>query len=325
MRAVVNTEYGGPEVLRVVDVERPVPAGNEVLVEVYASTVNRTDCGFRAPLPWFIRLFAGLRRPKRTILGSEFAGVVAEVGSAVTGFAVGDEVFGVNADRFGAHAEYLCVRESAPIAAKPSGMSFEEAAAVCDGAILAMTCLAWPDLRAGQRILIYGASGSIGTAGVQLAKHMGAHVTAVCNTDNVDVVRSLGADEVIDYTVEDFTADGQTYDVVFDAVGKKSFGECKGSLKDGGSYVSTDLGPYSMNVPLGLWTKFVGPKKAMMPIPRYTKEKVLRIKALIEAGEYRAVIDRSYPLQEAADATRYVETEQKTGNVVLVVRSADGS
>jgi NADPH:quinone reductase-like Zn-dependent oxidoreductase len=280
MRAVVNTEYGGPEVLRVVDVERPVPAGNEVLVEVYASTVNRTDCGFRAPLPWFIRLFAGLRRPKRTILGSEFAGVVAEVGSAVTGFAVGDEVFGVNADRFGAHAEYLCVRESAPIAAKPSGMSFEEAAAVCDGAILAMTCLAWPDLRAGQRILIYGASGSIGTAGVQLAKH---------------------------------------------AVGKKSFGECKGSLKDGGSYVSTDLGPYSMNVPLGLWTKFVGPKKAMMPIPRYTKEKVLRIKALIEAGEYRAVIDRSYPLQEAADATRYVETEQKTGNVVLVVRSADGS
>ena len=223
MRAVVNTEYGGPDVLRILDVERPVPADDEVLVEVHATTVNRTDCGFRAPAPWFIRLFAGLRRPRRTILGTEFAGVVAEVGPAVTEFAVGDEVFGVNADRFGAHAEYLCVRESAPIAPKPSGMSFEEAAAVCDGAILAMTCLTWPHLRAGQSILIYGASGSIGTAGVQLAKHIGAHVTAVCNTDNVEVVRSLGADEVIDYTVEDFTANGQTYDVVFDAVGKKSF------------------------------------------------------------------------------------------------------
>jgi NADPH:quinone reductase-like Zn-dependent oxidoreductase len=320
VRAVVNTEYGGPDVLRVLDVECPVPLDDEVLVEVHATTVNRTDCGFRAPWPWFVRLFAGLRRPKRTILGSEFAGVVAEVGSAVKEFSVGDQVFGVNADRFGAHAEYLCVRESAPIAPKPSGISCEEAAAVCDGAILAMTCLTWPKLRAGQRILIYGASGSIGTAGVQLAKHIGAHVTAVCNTANLEVVRSLAADEVIDYTVEDFAANGQTYDIVFDAVGKKSFGECKGSLKHGGSYVSTDLGPYSQNVPLMLWTRFIGSRKAMMPIPRYTKDKVLRIKELIEAGVYRAVIDRTYPLDDAAEATRYVETEQKTGNVVLVVR-----
>jgi NADPH:quinone reductase-like Zn-dependent oxidoreductase len=320
VRAVVNSEYGGPDVLRVLDVECPVPLDDEVLVEVHATTVNRTDCGFRAPWPWFVRLFAGLRRPKRTILGSEFAGVVAEVGSAVKEFSVGDQVFGVHADRFGAHAEYLCVRESAPIAPKPSGTSFEEAAAVCDGAILAMTCLTWPKLRAGQRILIYGASGSIGTAGVQLAKHIGAHVTAVCNTANLEVVRSLAADEVIDYTVEDFAANGQTYDIVFDAVGKKSFRECKGSLKHGGSYVSTDLGPYSQNVPLMLWTRFIGSRKAMMPIPRYTKDKVLRIKELIEAGVYRAVIDRTYPLDDAAEATRYVETEQKTGNVVLVVR-----
>ena len=323
MRAVVNTEYGGPDVLRIVDVECPVPADDEVLVEVHATTVNRTDCGFRAPSPWFIRLFAGLRRPKRTILGSEFAGVVAAVGSAVREFSVGDEVFGVNADRFGAHAEYLCVRESAPIAPKPSGASFQEAAAVCDGAVLAMTGLAWPKLRAGQRILIYGASGSIGTAGVQLAKHIGAHVTAVCNTLNVELVRSLGADGVIDYTVEDFAASGQTYDIVFDAVGKKSFAECKGSLNDGGSYVSTDLGPYSQNVPLMLWTRFIGSEKAMMPIPRYTKDKVLRIKELIDAGDYRAVIDRTYSLDDAADATRYVETEQKTGNVVLIVRPED--
>ena len=238
----------------------------------------------------------------------------------MTELAVGDEVFGVNADRFGAHAEYLCVRERAPIAPKPSGLSFAEAAALCDGAILAMTCLAWSKLRDGQRILVYGASGSIGTASVQLAKHVGAHVTAVCNTANVDVVRSLGADEVLDYTVEDFTGNGQTYDVVFDAVGKKSFAECKGSLVEGRSYVSTDLRPYSQNVPLMLWTKFVGSKKAMMPLPRYTKDKVRRIKELVETGAYRAVIDRSYPLDEAAAATRYVETEQKTGNVVLIVR-----
>jgi NADPH:quinone reductase-like Zn-dependent oxidoreductase len=321
LRAVVNTEYGGPDVLRVVDVDRPIPRPDEVLVEVHATTVNRTDCGFRAPWPWFIRLFAGLRRPRRTILGSEFAGVVVEAGSAVTQFAVGDEVFGANADRFGAHAEYVRVRERAPIAAKPQGMSFEEAAAVCDGAILAMTCLAWPHLRDGQRILIYGASGSIGTAAVQLAKHLGAHVTAVCDTANIEIVRSLGADEVIDRTVEDFATNGETYDVVLDAVGKRSFAQCKGSLDDGGSYVSTDLGPYSQNVPLMLWTRFVGPKKAMMPLPRYTKDKVLRLKELIEAGAYRAVIDRTYPLEQAADATRYVETEQKTGNVVLVVRT----
>ena len=322
MRAVVNTEYGGPDVLRVVDVDRPVPRDDEVLVEVHASTVNRTDCGFRAAWPWFIRFFAGLRRPKRTILGSEFAGVVAEVGSEVKEFSVGDEVFGVNADRFGAHAEYMCVRERAPIAVKPSGTSFEEAAAMCDGAILAMTCLNWSKLRAGQRILIYGASGSIGTAGVQLAKQIGAHVTAVCNTANVEVVRSLGADEVIDYTVEDFAANGRTYHIVFDAVGKKSFAECKGSLERGGSYVSTDLGPYSQNVPLMLWTRFFGSKKAMMPIPRYTKDKVLSIKELIEAGAYRAVIDRRYPLGDLAEATRYVETEQKTGNVVITVTRA---
>ena len=194
---------------------------------------------------------------------------------------------------------------------------------MCDGAILAMTCLTWSNLRAGQRILIYGASGSIGTAGVQLAKHIGAHVTAVCNTANLEVVRSLGADEVIDYTVEDFAANGQTYDVVFDAVGKKSFATCKGSLNAGGSYVSTDLGPYSQNVPLMLWTRFIGSKRAMMPIPRYTKDKVLRIKELIEAGAYRAVIDRTYPLDDVADATRYVETEQKTGNVVLIVKPAN--
>ena len=239
MRAVVHDRYGPPEVLRLAEVEKPVPKQDEILVRIHATTVNRSDCGWRAPHPFFSRLFTGLLRPKQPILGSELAGVVEAVGSAVSRFEVGDEVFGVKA---GAHAEYVCARESAALAHKPAGMTFEEAAAVCDGAIIALTCLRKAGLRQGQSILVYGASGSIGTAGVQLARHFGAEVTAVCNTKNVELVRSLGADEVIDYTREDFTRNGKTYDVVFDAVGKHSFRRSRHSLKRGGTMVETDLG-----------------------------------------------------------------------------------
>jgi len=209
------------------------------------------------------------------------------------------------------------MRESARIAHKPAGMSFEEAAAICDGGLNALWCLRLADLRKGQRILIYGASGAIGTAGVQLARYFGADVTAVCNTRNVETVRSLGADRVIDYTQEDFTKNGQTYDVIFDAVGKHSFRRCKGSLKQGGSYLATDG---LQNLILALWTSRIGDKKVIFSIPpRYTKKDVLFLKELIEAGRYRAVIDRCYPLEDVVDATRYVETEQKTGNVVLTI------
>ena len=200
MRAVVYDRYGSPEVLRLVEVDVPRPRDDEVLVRVRATTVNRTDCGFRDPSPVFVRCFSGLRRPRRPILGSEFAGEVEAVGAAVMRFAPGERVFGVNADRFGAHAEFVCVRERAPIAKLPSRNTFEEGAAVCDGAILALTCLRWARLRRGQRILVHGASGSIGTAAVQLARHMGAHVTAVCGTGGVETVGSLGAERVIDYT-----------------------------------------------------------------------------------------------------------------------------
>src|SRR5438132_4198441 len=209
------------------------------------------------------------------------------------------------------------MQESAPLAHKPAGMSFEEAAAVCDGAILALMCLRPAGLRKGQRILVYGASGSIGTAGVQLAGYFQADVTAVCNTKNLELARSLGADRVIDYTQEDFTKNGQTYDVIFDAVGKHSFNRCKGSLKPGGSYLATDG---LRNLFLALWTSRVGDKKVVFSIPpRYTKQDVLFLKELIEARKFRAVIDRCYPLEEVIEATRYVETEQKTGNVVLTV------
>ncbi len=215
MRAVVHDRYGPPEVLRLAQVERPVPKDDEVLVRVLATTVNRTDCGLRSAELFISRFFTGLLRPKQKILGMELAGVVEAVGAAVGTFEVGDEVFGI---RSGANAEYLCVRESGVLAHKPAGMTFEEAAAVCDGAITALSGLRRADLRKGQGILVYGASGSIGTAAVQVAKHFGAHVTAVCNTKNVELVRSLGADEVIDYLQEDFTKNGETYDVIFDAV-----------------------------------------------------------------------------------------------------------
>ncbi|MEO5634215.1 NAD(P)-dependent alcohol dehydrogenase [Gaiella sp.] len=318
MRAVVADEYGPPDVLHIEEVARPVPTADEVLVAVRASTVTRSDCGFRSASPFFSRAFTGLRRPRRRIVGTEFAGVVEEVGSSVTGFAVGDEVFGF---RGGSNAEFVCVPESGAIAHKPPGMTFEEAAATCDGASIARACLKKVDLREGTTILVYGATGAIGTAAVQLAKATGAHVTAVGNTQNLDLVRSLGADEVIDYLTEDFTKNGQTYDVVFDAVGKHSFRRCRWSLNEGGTFLETDLG-FMWHVPfLILGTRWIGDRTVILPIPVYSKEDVLHVKELIEEGKYRAVIDRTYPLEEVVEATRYVETGEKTGNVVLTVSS----
>ena len=316
MRAVVHDRYGPPEVLHIEEIPRPVPAENEVLVNVRASTVTRSDCGFRGADPFFSRFFTGLRRPKQRIAGMELSGVVEEVGSAVTGFEVGDEVFGL---RSGANAEYVCVREQGALAHKPASLSFEEAAALSDGASIARACLAPADLGPEKRIVVYGASGAIGTAGVQLAKATGAHVTAVCNTKNVALVRSLGADVVVDYTEEDFTKNGETYDVVFDAVGKTSFRRCRRSLKPGGVYLETDLG-YMWHVPLlALATRVIGSKRVTIQIPKYTKEDVTHVKELVEAGRYRPVVDRTYPLEQVVEATKYVETGQKTGNVVLTV------
>ena len=318
MRAVVFDRYGPPDVLHLEDVEKPVPKDNEVLIKIHATTVTRSDTGIRAAEPFLIRFFFGLRGPKHRILGTELAGEVAAVGAAVTEFAVGDHVFGSTSSfRSGTHAEFICLRESDPIAHKPAAMSFEEAAAVTDGVILALMCLEAAHVKKGQRILVYGASGSIGTAGVQLARYFETDVTAVCNTKNVELVKSLGADRVIDYTQEDFTKNGETYDVIFDAVGKHSFSRSKGSLKPGGAYVATDG---FRNLFLAMWTSRIGDKKALFPIPpHYTKKNVLLLKELIEAGKYRAVIDRRYPLEQVVEATRYVETKEKTGNVVLTI------
>jgi NADPH:quinone reductase-like Zn-dependent oxidoreductase len=328
MRAVVYDRYGPPDVLRLEDVERPVPRDDELLIKVHATTVNRMDVHIREAnrssgrvMSMFSRLVSGVRRPRQRILGSEFAGEVEAVGAAVKEFSVGDHVFGSSGLRFGAHAEFMCVRENYRIAHMPAGMSFEEAAPICDGALNALMCLKVADLKKGRRILIYGASGAIGTAGVQLARHFGADITAVCTTKNLELVRSLGADRVIDYTQEDFTKNGQTYDVIFDAVGKHSFSRSKGSLEPHGLYLPTDG---SENLFLALWTpRFAGKKVVFQIPPRQTKLDVLFLKELVEGGKYRPVIDRRYPLEKVIEATRYVETQQKTGNVVLTV--IDGS
>ena len=320
MRAVVHDRYGPPTVLRLEDVDRPVPADDEVLVKVHATTVNRTDCHIRAANPFLWRLFgAGFLRPKQRLSGSDLAGEVVAVGSTVTEFAVGDHVFGTSGYRFGAHAEFISVPESGRIAHKPAAMSFEDAAAIADGALAALTSLKHVNLREGQTIVVYGASGAMGTAAVQLAKHFGAHVTAVCNTKNVELVRSLGADKVVDYTQEDFTQSGETYDIVLDAVQKHSFRRSKGSLKPHGVYIATDLG-FLWHVPLvALASRWIGDRKLVFSLEGPTKEDLLLVKELIEAGKYRAVIDRRYPLEDVVEAARYVETGQKTGNVVLML------
>ena len=319
MRAVVHDRYGPPEVLHIEEVERPAPDEDEVLVRVHASTVTRGDTmGVRSKEYRFTRIMTGIRAPRRTAHGTEFAGVVEEVGAAVTEFQPGDEVFGTGV---GTNAEYVAVRESGAIAPKPSGLSFEEAAAVPEGSMLAISCLRPAYPLSGKSVLVYGAAGSVGTGAVQLLAHHFdvSDLTAVCDTKDVDVVRSLGPRVVLDRFREDFTKAGATYDVIFDAVGKHSFRRCRRSLKPGGIYVSMDLG-FMYHIPLlALVTRFVGSKRATVGIGRYRKEDLLVVKGLVEAGKYRPVIDRTYAFDEIVEATRYVETGQKTGNVVLRV------
>jgi NADPH:quinone reductase-like Zn-dependent oxidoreductase len=323
MRAVVYDRYGPPEVLRLEDVERPVPGDDEVLVRVRVTTVARADCATREAnrrsgiaAEVISRLAFGVRRPRRRILGSEFAGEVEAIGAAVREFRIGDRVFGTSGLRFGAHAEFICLRDDSALARMPEGVPFELAAAVCDGGLNALTSLRQVGLRKGQRILVYGASGSIGTAAVQLAVHLGAEVTAVCSTRNVELVRALGAARVVDRTQGDVTRDGQTYDVIFDAVGKLPFRQCRESLRRGGTYIATDG---LANAVLSVSTRLVGDRRVVFPFPRVTGENVRYLGRLMEAGTYRAVIDRRFSLEDVVEATRYVETERKTGNVVLDV------
>jgi NADPH:quinone reductase-like Zn-dependent oxidoreductase len=319
MRAIVYETYGPPEVLHLAEVEMPTPKDDEVRIKVHATTVNRTDTGFRNPEYVVVRFVGGVFRPRRKILGSELAGEVEAVGKSVTRFRVGDRVFGLNTLRFGAHAEYLCVSERGSIAAMPSNFSFAQAAAVCDGMMLANTYMKRIDFAKAKRILVNGATGSIGSAAVQLAKIHGAQVTATCKTAAIDLVKSLGADQVIDYTKEDFTKLDRTFDVVLDSVGRSTFSQCRRLLSPGGIYFSSELGPYWQNPLLALIAPLVPGKKVGFPIPTDNQNDIVYFKELIEEGKYQAVIDRTYPLERIVEATRYVETGEKIGNVVITV------
>lgn len=322
MRAIVYDSYGPPEVLRLADVPKPTPAPDEVRVRVLATTVNRTDCGFRSAEYVISRLFSGLLRPKQRVLGSELAGEIDAVGGAVKKLAVGDRVFGLNPDTFGAHAEYVCVPQDAAIATIPEGIGFDEAAAVLDGLMLGNNMLRQVSFDRPRKLLVIGASGSIGTAVLQLAKIRGAHVTAVGNPGSVELLRSLGADTVLDYTKDDFAQHGGGYDAIIDAVGKSSFSACRHLLTAKGLYVSSELGPYWQNPFLALAAPLMRGRKVGFPIPSITQQEVLAYRELLATGRYRAIIDRTYALEEFLEATRYVETGQKTGNVVLRVAAS---
>jgi NADPH:quinone reductase-like Zn-dependent oxidoreductase len=312
VKAVRYDRYGPPEVLRLAEVERPVPKADEVLVRVHATTTTRSDCGRRNMEYLIGRFFVGLFRPREGNIGLEFAGEVEETGDTVSELAPGDRVFGIGS---GTNAEYVCVREEGVIARIPPGMTFEEAAGIADGGLSAISLLRSAGLARSRRIAVYGASGSIGVGSVQVAKHLGAHVTAVCPTRSVELMRSLGADEVVEYEQEDFAKRGETYDVVLDAAGKASFLRVRRTVKPDGVYVTTDPGFLWHDAAISLTTK-----RAKLGIVRYTKPDILTLAELLEAGAYGPVIDRTYALEDVVEAHRYVDTHQKIGNVVLTVR-----
>jgi NADPH:quinone reductase-like Zn-dependent oxidoreductase len=329
MRAAVHTSYGPPDVVRIAEVDKPTPRNNQVLVKVHATTVNRTDAGFRAGKPRIVRLFTGLIRPKVAVLGNEFAGEIEAVGRDVTSFLVGNRVFGYSGlqhgSRFGAHAEYLAMPEGGSLATLPANLTYEQAAPSTEGAHYALTMIRTAKIQRGHDVLVYGATGAIGSAAVQLLKRLGAQVTAVCDTEHLELVRGLGADRVIDYTAEDFTKDEQRHDVVLDAVGKSSFFRCRRLLKPGGIYLSSDGGPLNQNLVLVLISPLVGVfggKKVLFRVPRDDQEMVRYFKELIESGAFKPLIDRRYRLDQIVEAYRYVETGQKIGNVVISVGSS---
>ena len=319
MKAAVYYRYGSPDVVQVTDVPTPPMRESDVRIRVRYSTVNRTDCGFRSAEYFIVRFFSGLITPKNPVLGCEFAGEVESVGNMVTQFTIGDRVFGFNDAAFGGHSEYLVINESAAVAPLPDEIPFELAAAITEGGHYALCNLRAAKLKSGQSILVYGATGAIGSAAVQLALYFGANVTAVCHGQHVDLVKSLGPDLVIDYTRNDFTRLNTQFDIVFDAVGKSSFGACKPILKQKGIYMSTELGKGSQNPFLALITPLLSGKRVLFPLPTISKEDVLFLRSLVAGGHFKPLIDRKYALDEIVEAYRYVETGQKIGNVLLEI------
>jgi NADPH:quinone reductase-like Zn-dependent oxidoreductase len=330
MKAIVCTKYGLPDVLEFKEVAKPAPKDNEVLIRVYATSVNYGDTlarNFREISPrkfnmpfilWvFARLYFGIGKPKIKILGSEFAGEVEAVGKEVRAFKKGDPVFGYLGQNMGAYAEYVRVPENGCLAIKPVNMTYEEAAVISYGSIMALNLLKKMNIQKGQKVLVNGASGGIGSAAVQIAKYYGAEVAGTCGTPRLEFVKSLGADEVIDYSKEDFTQNGKTYDLIFDVLGKGSFPRCKNSLKENGRYLCASF--KTGKLMQMLWTSIAGGKRAICAMAPGSREDLISVKELIEAGKIRSIIDRSFPLEEAAEAHRFVENGHAQGKVVIML------
>lgn len=319
MKAAFYNNYGPPEIVKIVDLPKPLPQANEVLIKVYASTVNRTDCGFRSAEYFIVRFFAGLFKPNQKVLGSEFAGVIEAIGANVSRYQVGDRVFGYNDKQFGGHAEYMLMHEEGTMDTIPNKFNFNEAAPLLEGSHYALCDIIAAKIKGGEHVLVNGATGAIGSAAVQLLKAMGVHVTAVCPGKQVELVKALGADVVIDYQKEDFTKLNAQFDFIFDAVGKSSFWKCRPLLKPKGIYISTELGYMSQNPFLALLTPLFGGKKLLFPIPYITQKEVKYIKQLVEQGAFKPVIDKRYKLNQIVDAYYYVESGQKIGNVIIEI------
>jgi NADPH:quinone reductase-like Zn-dependent oxidoreductase len=319
MKACVYTKYGPPEIVSFSEVIKPIPNPNEILIQVKFATVNRTDCGFRSAEYFVSRFFSGLFKPKNHVLGNEFAGIVAEIGTNVSDFKIGDKVFGYNDKTFGAHAEFLCLNEKSNIALVPENIEIDAAAAICEGAHYALCDIRAAKIKAGDEVLVYGSTGAIGSSAVQLLKHFGAHVTAVCNSQNIDLVYSLGADKVIDYQKEDYSKLSGKFDLIFDAVGKTSFKIGKKILKEKGIYISTELGKRGANVWLALLTPIFSKKKVLFPIPFLNLDDVHFLADLVLSNKFKPLIDRTYKMEQIVEAYQYVESAQKLGNVLLEI------
>lgn len=319
MKAAIYKKYGPPEVVEIAEVEKPNPTENQILVKVHCSSVNRTDTGFRSAEYFISRFWSGLFKPKFQILGSEFSGIVESVGSNVTLFKVGEAVMGFNDKTFGGHAEYLCIDENGAVVKIPKNVDFTTAAVTTEGSHYALVDIVASKIKAGENALVYGATGAIGSAAVQILKHMGVNVTAVSNTKNVDLVKKLGAEEVIDYQTQDFTETQKRFHFIFDAVGKSSFNKCKPLLTERGVYISTELGRNGANVFLALFTPLFSKKKVLFPIPFAKKEDMEFLGNLVEQGAFKPVIEKIYSLDEIQEAHRHAQSGQKTGNLVVKI------
>ena len=319
MNAAIHQVYGPPEVLKIMEIPKPIPSIDEILLKVHSSTVNRTDAGFRSAEYFISRFWSGLLKPKQQTLGCEFAGEIESVGSAIKSFKIGDKILGFNDKKFGGHAEYMVLKESDAITIMPENLSFDQAAALTEGAHYALVNIRAANVQPGQNVLVYGATGAIGSAAVQLLHYFGAKVTAVCATQNVELVKSLGADFVIDYLTKDFTKTTTKFEFIFDAVGKSSFRQCKPLLSNKGIYISTELGKNGVNLLLALVTPIFKGKKLLFPIPLITKKDVEFLALLARNEQFKPLIDSSYSLDQIIDAYKYVESGKKIGNVILKI------